>query len=175
MKKVKENYTPGHVANYVLECAFDEFYPVTQMKLQKLVYISYGWTLATLNKKLFDEPIYAWKHGPVVKSLYDEFKHYKANPIDQLSINYDMDSYTSDSPRIPYEDENVIVVLNKVWGIYKDFNAGTLRRKTHEKGTPWHTTYRKGEGIDRQISDELIKSHFESKIKEYLENARQFT
>ncbi len=172
-ERIRKSYTPGHVANYVLGRAFDEFYVITQMKLQKLVYISYGWTLATLNKRLFIEPIYAWKHGPVIRSLYDEFKHYKAGAIDKFSMTYDMDSHASDYPRIPNKEKDVILVLDKVWEIYKDFKAVTLREKTHEEGTPWRETYKQGEGAGRVINDELIRSHFESKITEYLENARQ--
>ena len=169
---MNEIYTPGHVANHVLDRAFAERHPVTQMKLQKLVYIGYGWTLALLDQKLFDEPIYAWKHGPVIKSLYDEFKHYGATPIDQYSMNFDLDSSEIHFPRIPDSDQDVDRVLNMVWGVYKNFKAVTLRNKTHEQGSPWCATYRP----DRRnlaISDELIKSHFKSKITEYLENARQ--
>ncbi len=122
---------------------------------------------------LFIEPIYAWKHGPVIRSLYDEFKHYKAGAIDKFSMTYDMDSHASDYPRIPNKEKDVILVLDKVWEIYKDFKAVTLREKTHEEGTPWRETYKQGEGAGRVINDELIRSHFESKITEYLENARQ--
>ena len=164
--------TPGHVANFVLDRAFEERHPVTQMKLQKLVYIGYGWTLAVLDRKLFDEPIHAWKHGPVIRSLYDEFKHYRARPIDRHSMDFDFESSRIDFPRIPGDDEDVNLVLDKVWNVYKNFKAATLRNKTHEPGSPWQQTYRPGER-DSVIPDELIRNHFESKIMEYLENAGQ--
>lgn len=50
------------------------------LKLIKLVYLAYGWSIA-LDYRLFDEPIVAWKHGPVIRSLYHEFKHFGAAPI----------------------------------------------------------------------------------------------
>ena len=61
-------YSASHVANFMLDKADQEGRPVTQMKLLKLVYIAYGWYLSLVNKKLFSEEIYAWKHGPVIRS-----------------------------------------------------------------------------------------------------------
>lgn len=40
------------------------------MKLQKLLYYCNGWSLGLLDRPLFDDRIEAWKHGPVIKSIY---------------------------------------------------------------------------------------------------------
>ncbi|HET7753055.1 MAG TPA: type II toxin-antitoxin system antitoxin SocA domain-containing protein [Anaeromyxobacteraceae bacterium] len=44
------------------------------MKLQKLVYYSQAWWLAHRGVPLFDEPIEAWAHGPVVYALFDRHR-----------------------------------------------------------------------------------------------------
>lgn len=164
-------YTPSHLANFMLDRAEREDRGVSPMKLLKLVYIGYGWVLAVLDKKLFDEPIYAWEHGPVVRSLYDEFKHFGPSPITELSMDLDLDSFEFVTPRIPKDDEETTFMLQRVWDVYKHFTAGALRNKTHEEGTPWRRVYRQGMQ-NTVIPDNLIKEHFTMKIRKYLENVQ---
>ena len=57
---------------------------LTPMEVNKLVYISHGWMLALHDESLISEKIEAWKHGPVIPSLYHKFKMYGAEPIDAL-------------------------------------------------------------------------------------------
>lgn len=144
--------------------------PITQMKLLKLVYIAYGWYLSVLDKRLFDEPIYAWKHGPVVRSLYDEFKHNIDAPIHQHSIQFDLDEKKVTTPRILDKDAAANLVLGSVWDIYKHYSASQLRNKTHEAGTPWYQVY-DPEKRNALITDALIKPHFDKKIAAYLDAA----
>ena len=167
------SYSPRHVANFMLDRSEKEDIGLSPMKLLKLVYIGYGWVLAVLGEKLFDERIYAWDHGPVVRSLYHEFKHFGRNEITEPSVDFDLDSGEFFIPRIPKDDEETNVVLGKVWDIYKSFSAAALRGKTHEKGTPWDNIYNGEAGPDMPISDDLIAAHFKEKILQYLENARQ--
>jgi len=44
------------------------------MKLQKLVYYAHGWHLALNNEPLIDEQVECWQYGPVISSLFHEFK-----------------------------------------------------------------------------------------------------
>ena len=163
-------YTPNHVANFMLDRAETEGLDLTPMKLLKLVYIGYGWVLAVLDKRLFEEPIEAWAHGPVVKSLYHEFKHFGRDPISGRSIEFDLEDFSVQTPRIGKDDNHTLLVLGIVWNIYKKFSAWDLRNKTHEPGSPWSKVYRPNSfGI--VIPDELIKRHFTNKISAYLDHA----
>lgn len=165
MSENKEaDYTPSHIANFFLDKAEEENIPITQMKLQKLVYIGYGWVLAVLNQKLFDEPIEAWTHGPVIPSLYHEFKHYRADHISHKSGIFNIETLEYIEPRIPSDESDIMSVLDKVWFVYKQLSAIALRNKTHEPKTPWECAYN-GDGV---INDDDIKSHFHRKIREYL-------
>lgn len=163
-------YTAAHVANFFLDKGEEEGRGIDTLKLQKLVYISYGWALALLHKSLFDEPIEAWKHGPVIPSLYHEFKHYRWNPIEEHALSIDWEKADFIEPHIPMEDSDTHLVLTKVWDVYKRFSGWDLRTKTHESGTPWKITYTDGVR-SKEIPDSLIKDHFETRIREYLETA----
>ncbi len=72
------------VANYFLSLVNeDQGEGITNMKMQKLVYYAQGFSLAMLNKPLFEEPIEAWQYGPVVPTLYHAFKKYGNVPLPQ--------------------------------------------------------------------------------------------
>lgn len=168
MASEEQVYTPAHVANFFLSKAQEEGREIDPLKLQKLVYIGYGWVLAVLERRLFSEAIEAWDHGPVVPSLYHEFKHYRWRPIDAYAIDLDWEHGDFVEPHIPPEDERVILVLQKVWDIYKRFTGWALRNKTHEDDTPWSRTY---DSASRRLTipDETIGQHFKRKITEYLD------
>ena len=55
------------------------------MKIIKLVYIAHGHYLAKNDSPLFTEKVEAWDYGPVIPSLYHEFKIYGAFPIDSFA------------------------------------------------------------------------------------------
>lgn len=57
------------------------------LKLQKLLYLSQGFSFAFYDEELFSDEIEAWVHGPVVPNVYREYKHYQYNPID---IDYEI-------------------------------------------------------------------------------------
>lgn len=110
---------------------------MTPKKLQKLVYYAYAWTLTLknmdrnhLNIRLFNEPIIAWVHGPVVKSVYNEYRDYSYREIPRI------DNYTS-----PFTS-SIEDVLNQVLDVYGDYTADQLESITHQE-SPWRNA-RKG-------------------------------
>ena len=164
-------YTPQQVANFFLDKAEEERLPLSQLKLIKLVYIAYGWYIALKDKKLFHEPIHAWKHGPVIDSLYHEFKHFKKAPITGRSEEIDWDTWDTIYPRIPSDDAETRLILNKVWAAYRRFGAWDLRNMTHEQGGPWHKVFK--EGVDSiPLDDEDIRDHYSKRIASYLEKTQ---
>lgn len=163
------NIRPSHVANFFLKNGFSENQRICPMKLIKLVYIGYGWIQAALDEELFDEEIQAWKHGPVIPSLYHEFKIYKDTAITKLSMELDDEDYTTEiNPQIGKEQTEILFLLDFVWDVYKGFSAWTLRQMTHEDGTPWDITYNNPNRMNRVIDPGLIKKHFQVIIAEYV-------
>src|SRR3989344_5357496 len=69
------------IAEYFVWKSQQENKPVTNKKLQKLLYYAQAWNL-TLNKgKLFQQNIEAWVHGPAVRDVYLEYKSFGFEPI----------------------------------------------------------------------------------------------
>jgi uncharacterized phage-associated protein len=163
-------YTPQHIANYFLDRAEEDSLTIDPLKLIKLVYIGYGWVLALTSERLFEEPIEAWKHGPVVPSIYHEFKHYRSKPIQEPSGAFDMETMDYSIPKLPNDDATTLLILEKVWAAYRPFSGWSLRNKTHQPGTPWSRTY--DGNMSKPIPDELIKTHFHEKIREIVDAAR---
>ena len=115
---------------------------ISDLKLQKLLYYAYGCYLALFNKRLFREPILAWQHGPVVESVYHEYKKFGAQGIDTFEPV--TESFTTE------EDS----VLEWVYETFGQYTAWALRNMTHEE-TPWKETPQ-----SKVISDALIKEYF---------------
>jgi len=158
-------YTPQHIANYFLQRARSEGEKISPLKLLKLVYIAYGWNIAlTKGDKLFDEPIEAWEHGPVVPTLYHEFKHYGRNAITELSEEYDAEMAHFTIPEV--DDEDTKLILSKVWAAYKHFSPWTLRNKTHEEDGPWDRVYDR-HMRSNPLNDDDIKEHYERRLATY--------
>ena len=70
------------VAQYVL----NRIGYTSTMKLQKLVFYSQAYSLASTGKPLFEDRIEAWANGPVVPSLFSEHRgRYVIGPEDLTS------------------------------------------------------------------------------------------
>ena len=104
---------------------------MTHLKLQKLLYYGQGFHLAlNSGKPLFADSIEAWKQGPVVNSIWRNYKEKGGAPIPP-DENFDPSKCLS-------EDERAL--LNDVWNAYGQFSAWKLRNMTHEE-LPWRNAY----------------------------------
>lgn len=161
-------YDSRAVANYILELAkSDGNRPVSPMMLIKLVYLAHGWHLAIADEPLIDEYPEAWKYGPVIPSLYHQFKHFGSGPITQPAGRMCPDVDGPGSHRwVPYQLPSSVPaqtkeVMDAVWDEYKRFSAVQLSAMTHQPDTPWHKVFNahpNRRGTD--IPDEEIKAHF---------------
>jgi uncharacterized phage-associated protein len=142
-------YSPATIANNFLWLGEKENIPITPMMLQKLVYFAYGWSLALLERKLFEEPIQAWRHGPVIPSIYYEFQRYGPRPIDTFATQTDVDCNTGEIagvgyPAVDASDTDILSIIQSVWKNYKHRSAWDLSHITHEEGSPWSKAMEKG-------------------------------
>ena len=137
-KDTFNKYTASHIANFfLLKAKHDKVSDITAMKLVKLVYIAYAWYYAICKKKLFDEKIEAWRYGPVVPSIYHEFKRFRHESIDCFSINNTDDLF----PLIYENDYLAGVILLRVWKSYKNKDGIRLSNITHGDEGFWKSTY----------------------------------
>ena len=77
------------VCNSILQLSFEENIPVSPMKLQKLLYFVYRDYLKETDELLFSERFEAWPSGPVLPSVYSEFKSFCDQPITKFAKNAD--------------------------------------------------------------------------------------
>lgn len=129
---------------------------ITNLKLQKLLYYAQAWNLVKNKKELFLEDFEAWIHGPVIPSIYKEFKKFKYKPI-TLDLG---DKFIHNlKNRL---DNKTFILLEKVFEKYSPISAFTLELMTH-KEEPWFKA-RNGIAFDENsnniISKELIKKYF---------------
>ncbi len=132
------SYDALAVANSIIEISQKNKSEITHLKLQKLTYFSHGWYLVlTEGIPLIYEPILAWKYGPVIKSIYDEFKLFGDRPIDKLAkkISGPFNLLEKDiCPKV--ENDYPLGLLNKVWEVYGNSHALYLSEVTHLPGFP---------------------------------------
>jgi uncharacterized phage-associated protein len=147
-----------HIAHYFLQLAQNEEKSITHLKLQKLVYFAHAYHLAFTNgSPLIQERIEAWKFGPVVDSLYEEFKHFKSDSIKMEELSKEVETSYSD----------LIPLLQKIWSVFGSMSALALSDLSHEPGGPWSVTL--GHQTDTppqhaSISDEEITRFYRAKL-----------
>jgi len=160
------SYESKAIANYFIDLAARERKPLTPMKLQKLIYFAHGWNLAIHGKPLIDEQVEAWKFGPVVNTIYHEFKHFGSQPVKghatDIRLN-EADILNSHiiTPEINSDDADTKALLDKVWEIYGQYSAVQLSNATHQPGTPWEQTWGSdGVPTGTDINQDIIKKFF---------------
>lgn len=123
---------------------------MSNMKLQKMLYYQQGFHLAMFGEPLFEEEIEAWMYGPVVPSVYDNYKSYKR---DGIPCNVEAEFH--------FEKPNEEALFNEVCKVYGKFSAIGLMNMTHEE-LPWKSTPT-GEG--NVIDKSKMQSFFKSRLR----------
>ncbi len=161
-KNFKE-YRAEAIANFILNLAADEKIEIDHLKLQKLLYISFGCCTFFLNRYIFKDPIEAWKYGPVVPSIYYEFQECGRHPIPHTKRAYIFDFFGDEEAKIAEidpADENLKSCMEAVFSTYKHTESSKLISMTHTKGTPWYSYY---DGTPhKKIPREAIKEYYKN-------------
>lgn len=148
-------YSAMTIAKWFVAWAEADEADLSNLKLQKLLYYAQGHHLAANGKPLFDEPIQAWTHGPVVKPVYHEFKRFGSGDL-HLDNND------------PFEwsdvDEETALFLATVWNTYGEFAAWRLRNMTHNEA-PWVNAF-DVEKHNPVISQDSLRAFFERRTLE---------
>jgi uncharacterized phage-associated protein len=142
----------AQLANEILSLATRDAVPVDPMKLQKLVYLTHGWHLAFTGKPLVHESFEAWAYGPVIPSLYREFKDFGSRAIDRFAK---LDPITSQI------ESDSRAIIEEVWKTYKTQNAVQLSTMTHQPGFAWDRARREASlWYSPDIPDASIREEF---------------
>ncbi len=140
------------VADYLIFLTSDVFDDMSNMKINKLLYYAQGHCLQETGHPLFNEPVEAWDHGPIVNSVFQRYKKYGKTPIK----DYDQDAV---SRLTDYEKELLMNVAMR-YGVY---TASALRNMTHKPKTPWDQVYDEN-SMHTEIPIRIIKEYFEKNV-----------
>lgn len=148
-------YDSIQVALEMLKIARSKGKKLSNLQLQKLVYIAHGYYLAWKNQPLISDPVEAWQYGPVINKIYHQFKNHKDAKIELPS---------SDFATALDCDEGAQSVISYVLDSYGDRDAMSLVNLTHQENTPWsEIRNRIGGNFNNhsvEIPNELIYNHF---------------
>lgn len=119
----KKTISAKDVAEYIIRFFQECEDPVTNLKLQKLLYYVQGWFLGLNNEVLFEDDFQAWVHGPVVPEIFHKYKSNRWNPIvDEVNpVDFDHDIKNH---------------IDDVLEVYGGDTGWSLELRTH-KEAPW--------------------------------------
>jgi uncharacterized phage-associated protein len=156
------SYPAKSIANFFLEVAKTSGETLSPMKLQKLVYYAHGWYAGYTKERLIDEEVEAWQYGPVIPSLYAEFKEFGSGAITRKAFEW---KNFKRSEVAVVQDETVRTFLTSVWNAYSKYTAIALSEFTHAVDGPWDQIRREKPGIQNaDIPFEMLLSHFQSAV-----------
>ena len=143
------NYDSVTVANYLLALAYKKGIVLNVTKVQKLLFIAYGYFLAHYNQQLFNEKPKAWPYGPVFPKTRKQVDYSKIIDVEDASLkDIAADSEVSDA-------------LNRIIDKYSKFSSTQLSDWSHMPGSPWDKTTKEATFTwDYPIPDEYIKEYF---------------
>lgn len=116
-------YDANDVAKLIVKECRNEGKPVTNLKLQKMLYFMWIDWYKERKESLFGNRIEAWHYGPVIPDVYYRYRIFVADPIKRVE----------DYP-ISESDERTLINLTRK---YNSISASTLVGKSHAPGTPW--------------------------------------
>lgn len=149
-------YPASVIADVFVQKGINEGRFLTQMKLQKVVFFAHGYHLARYGEPLIQEKFQAWKFGPVVPSIYQDYKLYGSRPI----IDTRLLTHTPDFVTL---DEMAQEAINYTWKVTKGLSAETLSNWTHQPNSPWSEVYNPNDWAI-PIRDERIRHYFEGLV-----------
>lgn len=157
--KEQKIISASDVADFFLAKANAVGEPITNLKLQKLVYYAQAWFLANKHKSLFEEDFEAWVHGPVLPELYHKYKERGSAPIiTELGLKEVSEKF----------NEETFEFLNEVASVYMPHGAFQLELMTHNE-KPWidaRGSCEPDEKCNTIIPKSAMEQFYASKIKD---------
>ena len=162
VKEVEPLFALSEKMLLTISYIFKKAEEVTPLALQKMLYFIQGIYMVLFGVELFSEECEAWAHGPVFKDVYEVFKSFKYNPIDDTRFSMLQNRFNELSDN----EKKVIDLVVESFGMY---SGKTLERITHGE-SPWLDARENclpGEPSNEVISKEAIKKYFSEVARNY--------
>lgn len=143
-------YTSHAVANEFLRLARQQDKQLTNMQLQKLVFLAQGYALAINDKPLHKHDTRAWQWGPVIPELYKSLQKYGSNVVKEKLAADD----------VVEPDSFEAKIIKAVLDAYGNRSGSQLSALTHQPNTPWSKTWEKEPFSE--IKNALIADHYKN-------------
>jgi uncharacterized phage-associated protein len=150
------------VANFLLDYADSKKKGVSAMTLLKIIYFAHGWHLARAGEPLVNNPVEAWRLGPVIRCVYESFRDYESSPIRSRASRFNPTTQAREIVTYSFTAGEQ-KFLGSIFEAYSRFTALELSDLTHEKGSPWDQVWNAPGGKvtpGMRISDEAIRAYF---------------
>jgi uncharacterized phage-associated protein len=142
------------VANRLIDLAEEDGNQLTNLQVIKLVYFCHAWMLGLYERPLIEQPIEAWRFGPVIRDVYQSFKNHRGEPIQAKA----------GVPAANFDDKEEDLI-RQVYRKYGYLSGIRLSELTHEEGTPWHKVWRRN-GQDSIIPRSLMQEYYSKQASE---------
>jgi uncharacterized phage-associated protein len=157
-------FTATAIANELLDRAAESGSALTQINIQKLVYFAHGWHLAWRKEPLILESIEAWQYGPVVRTLYNQFRRFGSSPITDKARDFKIDSngkFVTPISAIDVTNAGIYAksVVGAIWQQYGKLPPFQLVELTHAPNSPWEKAWKGSQSV---ISNDEIQRYFTS-------------
>ncbi|HAZ2725892.1 Panacea domain-containing protein [Enterococcus faecalis] len=166
-------YLAMYVADYIIDYCNEHDIEINNLKLQKVMYYLQAKSLVETDEPLFDEDLQKWKYGPVVPTVYHEYKNNGAGNLNFSDIGPILREAKPDekanffgryvqeiySPELIGQDDRESI--NKVVNSLSKYTGFELVNKTHEHSIWKNAESRINEGAQGiMYTDEEIKNFF---------------
>lgn len=136
------------LAKYIINKCTQDNWPISNLQLQKILYYVQINFYRIKTELAFENDFQAWKHGPVVPEVYDEFSMYGGTKIARYYEEYG-NLLTDEADR---------EIIDLVTNTCKVLNPWDLVGRSHKEGGPWDIIYN-GVGPYATIPIQLIQNY----------------
>lgn len=144
-----KTYDSVIAAKYLLALAYKKGIILNVTKVQKMLFIAYGYFLAKHDHVFLSEAPKAWPYGPVF-------------PRTRKKVDFGK-IISTDDPTLTeiVQDSSVTEVFDRIIDKYSPYTASQLSDWSHMKGSPWDkTTKQSGFDWNYPIPNDFIKDYF---------------
>lgn len=110
---------------------------ISPMKLQKLMYFVCRDYVISYGTSPISEQFEVWQYGPVLPSVYSEFKSFRSNPITKYATDANGNAFMvseNDNPALAS-------IIDVVWRKYQTKTGIELSKITHQPESGWYRAF----------------------------------
>ncbi len=151
-----EHITTQKLCNWFILQSTQAGKPLSPVKLNHLAILTNWWYLHRHGEFLLNESVEAWEKGPVLPTIYHEYKDESPHGI------IEHPSRRQPAPE-PEELEALGAFLQYIWTLYGKYTAQQLARINTAPTSPWNNARGKHANAQRQhITQEHVVAYFKA-------------